>query len=76
MIFHKTKIEGLYIIEPELRADERGYFARVFCKEELAKIGFNFEIVQVNRSLNKKKGIIRECIFKNHPKQKIKLFNV
>ena len=73
MIFHKTKIEGLYIIEPELRVDERGYFARVFCKEELAKIGFNFEVVQINRSLNKKKGIIRGMHLQKPPKAEDKI---
>lgn len=73
MIFHKTKIKGLYIIEPELRVDGRGYFARVFCKEELAKIGFNFEVVQINRSLNKKKGIIRGLHFQKPPKAEDKI---
>ena len=73
MIFRKTKIKGLYIIEPELKADERGYFARVFCKKELAKIGFDFEIVQINRSLNKKKGIIRGMHFQKTPKAEDKI---
>ena len=73
MIFKKTKIEWLYIIEPELKIDERGYFFRVFCKEELAKIGFNFEIVQINRSLNKKKGIIRGIHFQKSPKAEDKI---
>ena len=73
MIFHKTKIEGLYIIEPELKTDERGYFARVFCKKELTKIGFNFEVIQINRSLNKKKGIIRGMHFQKAPKAEDKI---
>jgi len=73
MIFHKTKIEGLYIIEPEFKIDERGYFARIFCKKELAKIGFDFEIVQINRSLNKKKGTIRGMHFQKPPKAEDKI---
>lgn len=73
MVFHKTKIKRLYIIEPELKIDERGYFARVFCKKELAKIGFNFEIVQINRSLNRKKGIIRGMHFQKPPKAEDKI---
>ena len=47
--------------------DERGYFARVFCKKEFAGIGVDFEIVQINRSLNKKKGIIRGMHFQRSP---------
>ena len=39
MKFKKTKLKGLYIIEPEPRIDERGYLMRTFCKEELNKYG-------------------------------------
>lgn len=73
MIFHKTKIDGLYIIEPEFKNDERGYFSRVFCKKELAKTGFNFEVVQINKSLNKKKGTIRGMHFQKPPKAENKI---
>jgi len=41
MIFHKTKIQGVYVIEPEFRVDERGYFTRVFCQKELKNKGIN-----------------------------------
>ena len=73
MIFHKTKIKGVYIIGPELKSDERGYFGRFFCKKELSEIGFDFEIVQINRSLNKKKGTIRGVHFQKHPKSEDKI---
>jgi dTDP-4-dehydrorhamnose 3,5-epimerase len=73
MIFKKTKIEGLYIIESELGVDQRGYFSRVFCKKELAEIGLKFEIVQINRSLNKKKGTIRGMHFQRPPKAEDKI---
>ena len=73
MRFRKTKIEGLYIIEPKLKIDERGYFTRVFCIEEFSKIGLNFEIVQINRSLNKKKGTIRGMHFQKSPKAEDKI---
>lgn len=73
MIFHKTKIKDLYIIEPELKSDERGYFARIFCKKELAKIGVDFDIVQINKSLNRKKGIVRGMHFQKPPKSEDKI---
>jgi len=73
MKFQKTKIDGLYIIEPELRTDERGYFGRIFCKEELARIGFGFEAVQANRSSNNRKGMIRGMHFQNPPKAEDKI---
>ncbi len=68
MIFHKTKIQGLYVIEPELKTDERGYFTRIFCQEELNKTGLSFDIVQINQSLTAKKGTIRGMHFQKEPK--------
>ena len=73
MKFQETKIKGLYIIEPELKVDERGYFARIFCKREFARIGLNFEIVQINRSSNLKKGTLRGMHFQKPPKAEDKI---
>lgn len=74
MIFHKTKIKDLYIIEPELKKDKRGYFTRIFCQKELKKNGFDdFNIVQINRSLNKKRGTIRGMHFQKYPQMEAKI---
>ncbi|MCX6722129.1 MAG: dTDP-4-dehydrorhamnose 3,5-epimerase [Candidatus Staskawiczbacteria bacterium] len=73
MIFIKTKIKDLYIIEPELKIDERGYFARFFCKKELAKENLIFDIMQINRSFTKKKGTIRGMHFQRDPKSEGKI---
>jgi dTDP-4-dehydrorhamnose 3,5-epimerase len=73
MIFKKTKIEGLYVIEPEFKIDDRGDFARVFCKEELAKAGLVFDIVQANQSMTKEKGTIRGMHFQKEPKAENKI---
>ena len=69
----KTKIEGVFIIEPEPREDERGYFARVFAKEELKKAGVDFSIVHINRSLSKEKGTIRGIHYQKAPKSEDKI---
>ena len=73
MIFYKTKIKGLYIVKPELKFDKRGYFTRIFGKKELTRVGFNFNIVHINRSLNKKKGIVRGLHFQKSPKAEDKI---
>src|SRR3989338_3969809 len=73
MIFHSTKIKDLYIIELEQKVDERGYLVRIFCKDELAKAGLEFNIVQANHSLTKKKGIIRGMHFQKFPKAEDKI---
>ncbi len=73
MKFKKTKIEGLYIIESELRKDERGYFTRNFCLDELKKNGLDFKIVQTNLSFTKKRGTIRGMHFQREPKSEGKI---
>jgi len=73
MKFKETKLKGLYIIEPEIHFDDRGYFARIFCKQELSKTGIDFNIVQANRSLNKKQGTIRGMHFQKPPKVEDKI---
>lgn len=67
MIVKPTKIQGVYVIEVEPRTDERGYFTRVFCKNELKKAGIYFDIVQINRSLSVKKGMIRGLHYQQAP---------
>lgn len=69
----KTKIDGVYVIEPEPREDTRGYFARVFAKEELEKVGISYSIVHINRSLSKDKGTIRGFHFQKSPKEEDKI---
>ena len=73
MKFKETRLKGLYVIEPDIHFDDRGYFARIFCKQELSKIGIDFNIVQVNRSLNKKQGTIRGMHFQKLPKAEDKI---
>lgn len=73
MIFTKTKIEGMYVIEPELKTDERGFFARTFCKQELSKLGIEFNIVQTNISFNKEKGTLRGMHFQKDPRAEDKI---
>jgi dTDP-4-dehydrorhamnose 3,5-epimerase len=73
MIFKKTKFKGMLIIEPEYKSDERGYFARIFCQEELNKLGINFDIAQINHSFNNQAGTIRGLHFQKSPKTEDKI---
>lgn len=73
MIFKKAKIPGVLIIEPEPRGDSRGYFARVFAKEELEKQGISYDIVHINRSLTEEKGTIRGMHRQVSPKEEDKI---
>ena len=59
MIFTETKLAGAFIVEPELLEDDRGFFARTWCKREFHSQGVNLEFVQCNISYNKKRGTLR-----------------
>ena len=73
MIFTETKIKGVYVIEPELLTDERGFFARSFCKDEFRSHGLETDIVQCNISYNKKKGTLRGMHYQVPPFEETKI---
>ncbi len=73
MHFINTPLEGVYLIETEKREDERGFFSRIFCKDEFAKHGIESQFVQVNNSLSLKKGTLRGMHYQAPPKGEAKL---
>ena len=56
VIFHGTPLHGVFLIEPEKRGDERGFFGRVFCDDEFAAHGLETRLVQANNSLDRQEG--------------------
>jgi dTDP-4-dehydrorhamnose 3,5-epimerase len=73
MVFQETNLKGVYIIEPERIQDERGFFARTWCKQEFQKCGINPKLVQCNISFNKKKGTLRGMHYQAAPCEEAKL---
>lgn len=73
MKFIETSLSGCFIMEPNKLVDERGVFARTFCKREFSKIKFDKEFVQFNHSFNKYKGTIRGMHFQKPPFSETKL---
>lgn len=73
MIFTPTKISGAFIIDPEPIKDERGFFARSWCKKEFAAHGVNENLVQCNISYNHSKGTLRGMHLQASPFQEAKL---
>ncbi|MDE1767043.1 MAG: dTDP-4-dehydrorhamnose 3,5-epimerase [Thaumarchaeota archaeon] len=72
MIFTETKLKGAYIIEPEKKEDERGFFARSFDSGIFKNHGLNPDVLQCNISYSKKKGTIRGMHFQLPPYQEAK----
>lgn len=67
-IFNKTKIEGVYIIEPKVFGDARGYFMETYNKEDFCEAGLNMEFVQDNESKSSK-GVLRGLHFQTQHSQ-------
>ncbi|NFO04767.1 dTDP-4-dehydrorhamnose 3,5-epimerase [Clostridium botulinum] len=59
----KTKLEGVYIVEPQIFQDERGWFVETYSKIKTPEIHCDF--VQDNQSYSKEKGIIRGLHFQD-----------
>lgn len=67
----KCPIEGLYIIEPRVHGDHRGYFMETYSQRDMAEAGLNMVFVQDNQSMSVK-GVLRGLHFqKEHPQGKL-----
>ena len=70
-IFNKTDIEGVFIIEPKVFGDERGYFMETYKEKDFIDAGLNYKFVQDNQSRSRK-GVLRGLHYqKNHPQAKL-----
>lgn len=67
MIFRPLPLEDAYLIELEKKEDHRGFFARMFCVDELKQNGISFDIVQSSVSYNAKKATLRGLHYQQHP---------
>jgi len=73
MRFIPTHLAGAYLIEPETVSDERGFFARTWCRNEFAGKGLNPNLVQCNISYNKARGSARGMHYQKVPHAETKL---
>lgn len=73
MIFTPTSLAGSYVIDLEPFSDERGWFARFYCKNEFQQIGHQQEWVQLNHSFTTHMGTVRGMHFQLPPFREIKM---
>jgi dTDP-4-dehydrorhamnose 3,5-epimerase len=73
MIFDALPLQGSYVVSLEPFVDERGWFARFYCKKEFLQIGHQKEWVQLNHSFTAHTGTIRGMHFQHPPFGEIKL---
>ena len=66
-----TDIEGLYVIEPQVHGDERGYFTETYNQRDMAQAGLNPVFVQDNQSMSTR-GVLRGLHYqKQYPQCKL-----
>jgi dTDP-4-dehydrorhamnose 3,5-epimerase len=73
MIFTETKLKGAFIIDLDLKEDNRGFFARAFCQHEFEDHGLKPVIAQANLAFNRRKGSVRGMHFQFPPAAETKL---
>jgi dTDP-4-dehydrorhamnose 3,5-epimerase len=73
MRFIETILKGAFIIIPDLIEDERGFFARAFCRREFEENALNPDLMQCNISFNESKGMLRGMHYQSGPQAEVKL---
>lgn len=73
MIFTETTLKGAFIIDLEPHSDERGFFARTYCRNEFAQHGLKTDIAQCNLSFNHRRGTWRGLHYQLPPATEAKL---
>lgn len=76
MIFTETRLKGAFVVEPERKNDERGFFFRTWCPREFEAHGLNPKVAQCSGVVNKKKGTLRGMHWQAMPRAEAKLVRV
>lgn len=69
----KTNLSGLYVVEPKIYGDSRGWFSETYCKKHFEDLGLKIDFVQDNQSLSQKVGTVRGLHLQQGPKAQTKL---
>ena len=76
MNFIKTELDGVFIIEPTVFNDGRGYFFESYNEKEFINAGIGVKFVQDNQSMSKNYGVIRGLHAQSGPHSQSKLVRV
>ena len=72
----ETGLPGVYVIEPQVFGDARGYFMETWSTRNFEELGLKYDFVQDNQSYSAKKGILRGIHFQIEPWSQAKLVRV
>lgn len=73
MRFEPSPLEGCFVLHPERREDDRGFFARVFCVDELRANGLETRVHQASISFSARRGTLRGMHYQRHPHEEVKV---
>jgi dTDP-4-dehydrorhamnose 3,5-epimerase len=73
VIFQPLRLKGAFVVEPEPVADERGFFARTWCRREFEAQGLNADLAQCSVSFNARRGTLRGLHYQAEPHAEAKL---
>lgn len=73
MQFTRTRLEGVWIIDPSPNHDDRGRFMRAWCMRELEQHGIHFLPVQANMQFSPRRGTVRGLHLQRAPAVEAKL---
>jgi dTDP-4-dehydrorhamnose 3,5-epimerase len=73
MIFCESKLRGVFEIEIERHIDERGFFARTWCKKEFEEHGLDSRVAQSSTSFNARRGTMRGVHYQAAPNAETKI---
>lgn len=69
----ETKLKGVYVLEPQVFGDARGWFMESWSQQKLEEAGIQVDFVQDNQSFSAQKGTLRGLHYQLNPKCQAKL---
>ena len=76
MNIKETLLQNVYILEPAVFHDKRGFFMESYNKRIFEQLGIHVDFIQDNHSFSKNAGIIRGLHYQLNPKEQAKLVRV
>ena len=73
MIFMPTHLAGAWVVDLERREDDRGFFARAWCRREFESKGLDTRLVQCSISRTERRGTLRGMHWQAEPHAEVKL---
>jgi len=73
MKFESAPLRGAWVVTPDPKTDDRGYFARTFCRKAFEAQGIDADVAQCNTSFNRLAGTLRGMHYQTDPAAETKL---